>query len=181
MNITEVVQILQKSENYKEIAKWLTGTSKTLKIGGMQGSAPALFLHAAQKAANLPAVYILHDAEEAGYFFNDLCQLSAQGVYYFPSSYKKKIKDGLTKDAPNQVLRTEALNALQGDAPVTLVTYPEALTELVIAPQLLSKETLHLQVGNSLSTDYVVNSLSNMDLSKPTLCMNQGNFRYAAV
>ena len=176
MNITEVVQILEKSEGYKEIAKWLTGTSKTLKIGGMQGSAPALFLHAAQKAANLPAVYILHDAEEAGYFFNDLCQLSAQGVYYFPSSYKKKIKDGLTKDAPNQVLRTEALNALQGDAPVTLVTYPEALTELVIAPQLLSKETLHLQVGNSLSTDYVVELLIEYGFEQTDFVYEPGQF-----
>lgn len=100
MNITEVVQTLQKSENYKELEKWLTGTSKALKIGGTQGSAPALLMHTAQITANLPAVYVLHDAEEAGYFFNDLCQLSPQGVFYFPSSYKKKIKDGLTKDAP---------------------------------------------------------------------------------
>ncbi|MEE1183349.1 MAG: transcription-repair coupling factor, partial [Paludibacteraceae bacterium] len=176
MNIAEVVQTLQKSENYKELEKWLTGTSKALKIGGTQGSAPALFVHTAQKAAQLPAVYILHDAEEAGYFYGDLCQLSEQNVYYFPSSYKKKIKDGLTKDAPNQVLRTEALSALQGDAPVTLVTYPEALTELVIAPALLSKETLQLKVGNTLSTDYVIELLLEYGFTQTDFVYEPGQF-----
>ena len=93
MNINDLVKIISGSEGYKEIEKWISGSSKFLKIGGMMGSAPALFLHTAQKAAKLPAVYILHDAEEAGYFYGDLCQLSEQNVYYFPSSYKKKIKD----------------------------------------------------------------------------------------
>ena len=176
MNITDVIQIIKKSEGYKELEKWVTSSSKCLKIGGTQGSAPALFVHTAQKAAQLPAVYILHDAEEAGYFYGDLCQLSDQNVYYFPSSYKKKIKDGLTKDAPNQVLRTEALSALQGDAPVTLVTYPEALTELVIAPALLSKETLQLKVGNTLSTDYVIELLLEYGFTQTDFVYEPGQF-----
>jgi transcription-repair coupling factor (superfamily II helicase) len=176
MDVKELSNRLKQHPEFAGLVGWLNGKSQHLKINGLSGSAAALWCHIAQKAAQLPAVYILHDAEEAGYFYGDLCQLSNQNVYYFPSSYKKKIKDGLTKDAPNQVLRTEALGALQGDAPVTLVTYPEALTELVIAPSLLSKETLQLKVGNSLSTDYVVELLTEYGFKQTDFVYEPGQF-----
>ena len=103
MNINDLVKIIGGSEGYKEIEKWFSSTSKFLKLGGMFGSAPALFVHTAQKKADAKALYVLRDAEEAGYFYNDILQLSQSNeVFYFPSSYKKKVRADLQKDGANR-------------------------------------------------------------------------------
>ena len=159
MNINDLVKIIGGSEGYKEIEKWFSSTSKFLKLGGMFGSAPALFVHTAQKEADAKALYVLRDAEEAGYFYNDILQLSPSNeVFYFPSSYKKKVRADLQKDGANLVLRTETLNALSKNQAKVVVTYPEALAELVVKPKALESESLTLKTGESAD----LNTLSEM-------------------
>ena len=159
MNINDLVKIIVRSEGYKEIEKWFSSTSKFLKLGGMFGSAPALFVHTAQKKADAKALYVLRDAEEAGYFYNDILQLSpSTEVFYFPSSYKKKVRADLQKDGANLVLRTETLNALSKNQAKVVVTYPEALAELVVKPKALESESLTLKAGESAD----LNTLSEM-------------------
>ena len=159
MNINDLVKIIERSEGYKEIEKWFSSTSKFLKLGGMFGSAPALFVHTAQKKADAKALYVLRDAEEAGYFYNDIQQLSPSNeVFYFPSSYKKKVRADLQKDGANLVLRTETLNALSKNQAKVVVTYPEALAELVVKPKALESESLTLKAGESAD----LNTLSEM-------------------
>ena len=159
MNINDLVKIIGGSEGYKEIEKWFSSTSKFLKLGGMFGSAPALFVHTAQKKADAKALYVLRDAEEAGYFYNDILQLSPSSeVFYFPSSYKKKVRADLQKDGANLVLRTETLNALSKNQAKVVVTYPEAISELVVKPKALESESLTLKAGESAD----LNTLSEM-------------------
>ena len=159
MNINDLVKIIVKSEGYKELEKWFASAGKFLKLNGMFGSAPALFLHSAQKAQGAKALYVLRDAEEAGYFYNDILQLSPNTeVFYFPSSYKKKVKAELQKDGANLVLRTETLNALSKNQAKVVVTYPEALAELVVKPKALESESLTLKAGESAD----LNTLSEM-------------------
>ena len=159
MNINDLVKIVVRSEGYKEIEKWFSSTSKFLKLGGMFGSAPALFVHTAQKKADAKALYVLRDAEEAGYFYNDILQLSqSTEVFYFPSSYKKKVRADLQKDGANLVLRTETLNALSKNQAKVVVTYPEAISELVVKPKALESESLTLKAGESAD----LNTLSEM-------------------
>ena len=74
-------------------------------------------------------VFILNDADEAGYFYNDLNttveqshQKDVNAVSYahneqsyvplfFPSSYRRAVKYG-QKDTANEILRTEVLSRL---------------------------------------------------------------------
>ena len=49
-------------------------------------------------------LFILSDADEAGYFYHDLTQmLGTKQVLFFPSSYKRRVKYG-QKDAGNEIL-----------------------------------------------------------------------------
>ena len=59
MNINDLVKIIVKSDGYKELEKWFASAGKFLKLNGMFGSAPALFLHSAQKAQGGKALYVL--------------------------------------------------------------------------------------------------------------------------
>ena len=73
--------------------------------------------------------------EEAGYFYPDMVQANGDAdILFFPSSYRRAIKYG-QRDAANEILRTEVLTRLGKAAPVSVVTYPDALAEKVVSRQ----------------------------------------------
>jgi transcription-repair coupling factor (superfamily II helicase) len=110
---------------------------------------------------------ILNDVEEAGYFYNDLAQLTGgteEGerggdVYFFPSAYRRAIKYGLA-DPASEILRTEALSAMQDrERSIIIVTCPDALAEKVISGQTLKDRTLRVHRGEKLDVTFVADVL----------------------
>ena len=92
------------------------------------------------------------DADEAGYFYQDLVQLQGDAsVLFFPSSYRRAIKYN-QKDAANEILRTEVLGrvAAASDGRLFIVTYPEALAERVVSKTTLTDHSLHVRQGGTL-------------------------------
>ena len=82
---------------------------KTVFLQNLVGSAaPMLFGGIASRMA-VPMVFILNDADDAGYFYHDLTQmLGSDNVLFFPSSYRRAVKYG-QRDAASEILRTEVL------------------------------------------------------------------------
>ena len=96
MDITDFFNVIKLHPQISDIQKWGQSSSKNLQINDFCGSSCALFLQPCLKNRELPCIYILQDAEEAGYFYDDLIQISGDdddAIFYFPSSYKKKIKE----------------------------------------------------------------------------------------
>ena len=96
------------------------GSVKTIFAEGLCASAaPLLFSSLAVADPSLmgrPFVFVLDDAEEAGYFYHDLAQvLGDEEVLYFPSSFRRAVKFG-QRDAANEILRTEVVSRLAADA-----------------------------------------------------------------
>ena len=143
---------------------------KTIALQGLVGSAAPLAFASLQsgKGYDSPLVFILQDADEAGYFYNDLVQLmGTDGVLFFPSSYRRAVKFG-QRDAANEILRTEVLARLSSQpsarreaalsersgertstSQLSIITYPEALAELVVSQQTLDTTLLTLNVGQT--------------------------------
>ncbi len=103
-------------------------SEKDVFLEGLIGSSqPLLFaaLSQKEKKKTLPSsfLFVLPDADEAGYFYSDLMQLenlpkeggesagAAAQVLFFPSSYRRAVKYG-QRDAANEILRTEVLARL---------------------------------------------------------------------
>ncbi len=136
---------------------WNDDSVRTIHLKGLSASAtPMLF--GAMAVGDTPwqtpvALFVLNDLEEAGYFYHDLTQMLGVGqVLFFPSSYKRALKYG-QKDSANEVLRTEVLtrlNAASPPAPLYIVTYPDALAELVVSQNTLSDRSLSLAVGDTI-------------------------------
>lgn len=107
-------------------------------------------------------VCILNDLEEAGYFYHDLVQVTGgNGIYFFPSAYRRDIKYGHV-DAANEILRTEVLSRLQdaeGQSPFVIVSYPEALAEKVVNRERLKENTLKITVGEKVDIMFVADVL----------------------
>ncbi len=127
-----------------------------LSVTGLQGSSRALFAVSLFRRAPRTYLYILNDAETAGYFYHDLTQLMGSSeVLFFPSAYKRAARYGQL-DAANEVLRTETLSRLQGDSnPLLIVSYPDALAEKTVSRQQLAEKTLKLSTGERVDASFV--------------------------
>lgn len=165
MQLFDLQLTYEKHPNTKALNDLLGNRSiKTAYIGGLAASA-APFVFSGIKNSLL--LYILNDLEEAGYFYHDLMQIvGEEQVLFFPSSYRRAIKYG-QRDAANEILRTEVLSKVQSLQPkeqtektaLHIVTYPEALAELVVSKEELSEKTLSLEVGERIESTAVQNKL----------------------
>jgi len=136
-----------------------------------------------------PLLFILQDAEEAGYFYHDLMQLlegngQADGdegaggsrVLFFPSSYRRAIKYA-QRDAASEILRTEVLARLSPESTgLYIVTYPEAIAELVVSKKRLDERMLSLSAGQTVSVDKVLATLRGFGFREVDYVYEPGQF-----
>ena len=187
MKIQDLLKIYAKSAQVGALADVMGKKSvKTIFLEGLMcSSAPMVFAALTAKSQKQTAkstLFILQDAEEAGYFYHDLVQLlDDRQVLFFPSSYRRAIKYG-QRDAANEILRTEVLSKLSATthypSPNTLliVTYPEAIAELVISKKQLDDQTLVLHQGDVLDVDATLESLRNLGFREVDYVYEPGQF-----
>ncbi len=120
-------------------------------VVNLAGSSSAMLL-ATMPARKSPVLVVGDSLDDAGYLYHDLLRLAGdKGTAFFPSGYKRDIKYGQV-DAPNQILRTETLNRWASDTSLRyVVTYPEALAEMVASRESLQEHTLSLRVGDTVN------------------------------
>ena len=150
---------------------------KTIFLEGLLcSSAPMLFAALSGKLKT-PVLFVLQDADEAGYFYHDLVQLLGdKKVLFFPSSYRRAVKYA-QRDAANEILRTEVLAKLSTDnCQLFIVSYPEAIAELVISKKVLDDRTLTLCQGDTLDADATVKTLRELGFSEVDYVYEPGQF-----
>jgi transcription-repair coupling factor (superfamily II helicase) len=123
---------------------------------GLSGSARSLF--SSQLAIQVPGhqLFILHDKEEAAYFFNDLESLfpDEKHIVFYPASYRSPYQFEETDNA-NVVARAEVLEKINNGKNTWIVTYPQALFEKVPTQKKLTENTLRVESGKIYSLDFM--------------------------
>ena len=150
---------------------------KTVFLEGLLcSSAPMLFAALSGKLKT-PVLFVLQDADEAGYFYHDLVQLLGdKKVLFYPSSYRRAVKYA-QRDAANEILRTEVLAKLSMDnCHLFVVSYPEAIAELVVSKKVLDDRTLTLRQGDTLDADATVKTLRELGFSEVDYVYEPGQF-----
>ena len=188
MTIQELLKKYALLPQVGALAKTLEKKSvKTIFLEGLMcSSAPMLFGSLVSKGKPLTTLFILQDADEAGYFYHDLTQLlGKEQVLFFPSSYRRAIKYA-QRDSANEILRTEVLARLSASqAPLSLegdrgrlfiVTYPEAIAELVVSKKQLDERTVVLSVGDTIDADETVQQLRNLGFQEVDYVYEPGQF-----
>ena len=115
MEIKEIKDLYAGLPQAGELADALDDQSvRTVFLDGLvASSAPVAFASVAGRTT-APLLFILQDADEAGYFYHDLTQILGDGdVLFFPSSYKRAVKYG-QRDPASEILRTEVLARVAG-------------------------------------------------------------------
>ena len=150
-------------------------------------AAPLAFAAAAEPAGReattaAPVLFVLDDAEEAGYFYHDMVQLRGeQDVLFFPSSFRRAVRFG-QRDAASEILRTQVLARLRemegGDAggQLFVVTCPEALAERVVSQKTLGRRTLQLRRGESVDIAFVEQTLMEFGFHRTDYVYEPGQF-----
>ena len=173
MNIQELekkyAQLPQVSALAREMGK---SSVKTIFLDGLLGSSAPMLFGSLSRKSQIPLLFILQDAEEAGYFYHDLTQLmGARDVLFFPSSYRRAIKYA-QRDAASEILRTEVLASL----PLYIVTYPEALAEMVVSKITLDTRTLVLEKGQTVSITEIEKTLRGFGFREVDYVYEPGQF-----
>lgn len=148
MEINALKQRYVNDHRVKALIKVLHDNQmREIGLYGLKASSCPLLFAALSESLTSPLVFILEDADHAGYFYHDLSRVvSSESLCFFPSSYRRAIKYG-QRDAANEIMRTDTLSRVQQGGKVLVVTYPEALCELVISQKALRAATQELAVG----------------------------------
>ena len=91
MEIRELSDIFNGKARTAAVKRLLAGEGRAV-IDGLAGSSAAM-LFARLPQRTCPYLIVVNDLDEAGYMYNDLCQLVGdKQVLIFPSGYKRDIK-----------------------------------------------------------------------------------------
>lgn len=177
MEIKEIVHIYERSQQAKALLQLLDRkTQKAVFLSGLVCSSAPLFFAAVKERLARTVLFVLDDADEAGYFYHDLVQILGQEqAFFFPSSYRRAVKYG-QKDAANEILRTEVLARLSLEQPLFIVSYPDALAELVVSKQNLDERIIKLSVGEQVSQVQISHQLRDFGFVETDYVYEPGQF-----
>ena len=158
------MRLYGKHPTAKALGQMLVSSARRMYVGGTRGSSLAMAFASVADKQQSPLLFVMDDVEEAGYLYHDLAQaLGEEQVLFFPSSFRRAIRFG-QRDAANEILRTQVLGRLaagQGQG-MYIVSYPEALAELVVTRQQMTEQTLTLRQGEHADMTEVERRLTDL-------------------
>ena len=147
-------------------------------LEGLSGSSLAAVIHACLAQLKGAHLILLHDKEEAAYFYTDLTTLDGgpDRTLFFPSSYRRSIQYGQTDEA-NIITRTQTLRRLgERRSASFIVSYAEALVESVLSRKQLSDNTLELKQGERIGMDFLEEVLQSYDFTPVDFVYEPGQY-----
>lgn len=160
MSINDFRKIYANNPVLKELCSWAVGsTSQHIALHGLTASAQAVAIAEMFVQRNGDILVVADDADSAGYIYFDLVQLLGnEQLAYFPALYKHIHKSGATI-AENEILRTDSLNKISNAKPCITVSYPDALSEKVVAKENFSTAKIELRQGEDYDMNLLVSRL----------------------
>ena len=179
MKIEELRTLYASLPQLGAMAKLLKdGKTRHISLNGLVASAPALFFAAFAERCPYPILFILEDADTAGYFHNDLKALGIE-PFLLPSSYRRAVKYG-QRDAGSEILRTETMAALSAEKtegkPLYIVTEPSALAERVVSKERLNDQTIRLETGQEVEVVALEKQLRALGFQEVDYVYEPGQF-----
>src|SRR5574344_1630064 len=184
MNIQELSQLYAHMPQVAALAKVMGDkNSRNIFLDGLLASSSALPLGSLTTKCKTKIMFVMQDADEAGYLYHDLTQiLGDKQVLFFPSSYRRAVKYG-QKDSANEILRTETLCEIKNeednkkkDSSLFIVSYPEAMAELVVSHNSMDSRMLTLAKGDEKPMNDIVSTLRDFGFSEVDYVYEPGQF-----
>ncbi len=178
MNIREFLSLYGSSPQIKTLHRQLQQHLSFIRLNGLVGSAGSITAASVFDEQLNNHLFILPDKEEAAYFQTDIENLlEGKTTFLLPASFKRTFQVE-TLDNAAVLERAEVLNRLnqQQLSYQLVVTYPEALCELVMNKQSLTQNTYDMKVGDKFDLDFFVEFLNEHAFDRSDFVYEAGQY-----
>jgi transcription-repair coupling factor (superfamily II helicase) len=173
----EIIELYKSDHRVSSLIR-IIYDSDALIVGldNLAGSQTEFILSAICELHDGVHVYIARDKENAAYILNNINRISSLKAHFLPDSFKRpNFFEEI--DRNNPVERTECSAYLLSDQKCkVIVTYPEALFEKIVDPQILDKNRMEIRVGNTLDIDTLIELLVSYGFQRTDFVYEPGNF-----
>ncbi len=175
-----ILSLLRASKGVELLFDALKRRDTTIHLSEMVSGALSSYAATAIERVGGVHIFVADDRDSAGYLLSDLYSLLGEeneSLLFFPSSYKRSLIFG-TEDASSLVQRTQALTAIReaGEGYKIVVSYPEALSEMVIEPDELSQESVDIIKGEQVSPSLIVEMIEALGFERVDFVYEPGQF-----
>ena len=178
-NLLNLLAKYRDSEKIEQILEGLKSSeSPRLLLNGMVGSQKCFALSGTYLANPRLHLLIGIDKEDAAYIQNTLVNLMPQKpALFLPDSFKRPMEFEFLNNT-NVLSRAGVVNELPETeaAGKLVITYPEALFEKVVAPNILAAQKVEIKKGESLDVDFLMEVLLEYGFNREEFVYEPGQF-----
>ncbi len=177
-NIDPIIRAYSDDQRVQQILSILPAEGpQAVACDGLIGASLCFVLDSISRQANCPILYIATDKEEAAYLFNSFQAIrSNRQIYFLPDSYSKPTAFG-EPSRSNILHRTNAIAKWSAKpAGGILISYPEAVFEQVVAPEVLQKDRLELKKSETMDVNFAIDLLMEYGYERTDFVYEPGQF-----
>ncbi|MBK8879695.1 MAG: transcription-repair coupling factor [Haliscomenobacter sp.] len=178
-NKDRILELYRKDRRIERLVSYLSHSpSAKIHLGGVVGALEAFAIAGAYFQHPRFFLLVEEDKDAAAYLQNDLEGLfEKKSIHFFPDSFKRP---GFFEEVnpTNVQMRTELVNILSQSkaAGEIIVTYPEALFEKVLSPEVLQANRLDIAAGEKLSVEDMIEFLLDFGFTREDFVFEPGQF-----
>ncbi len=178
-NLMRLLEKYRDSEKIEQILEGLKSEEPPrLLLNGLVGSQECFALTGSLLAQPKLHLFIGIDKEDAAYIQNTLTSLMAQKpALFLPDSFKRPMQFEDLNNT-NVLSRAGVVNQLPDNEHIgkMVVTYPEALFEKVVAPNVLAEQKVEIKKGEKLDVDFLMEVLLDYGFNREEFVYEPGQF-----
>ncbi len=177
-NLQNLIAKYQKSDHMMKLNSALNSTAKVRNFFiGMSGDMPSFFLTSFKTNSIYNLFFIADDKESAAYFYNTFQNIYDKSkVFFLPDSFKRP-NSYEELNGNNIRERTEIVNKISDQNKVDiLITYPEAIFEKVIKPEIITSNKIEIFKNEKLDSDTLIQFLVDFDFNRTDYVYEPGQF-----
>lgn len=178
-NLDHLLSLYKEDTRIAEIISATEGEQPArLRLSGMAGAQESFVLAGTFMNAGHSHLIVANDKEEAAYIQNNLANLlKGKSIRFFPDSFKRPMFFE-ELNPTNGLLRTETINKVVNSTVngEIVVTYPEALFEKVVAPEVLNAQRVSIQKGEDMDVDFLIEALIEYGFKREDFVYEPGQF-----
>lgn len=180
----ELIERFANSEKVNSFAKELLLPNRNLALCGLKASSLGLFATGCiNKTKDRVHLFLFADKQRAVYFYNDLelffdttdTHQEDKEIVFYPASYTHQDDVSSIQNA-NVVLRNMALQKLISHKARVIVSYPQAVSEKVVASRTLHSKMISVRIGDTLDIDEFIDKLDDYGFERVSQVYDAGQF-----
>ena len=178
MDLQQLLFLFRDDKRTQELLQHLSPPQARILLRGTIGSSVNFISAALFLQSDFTQLIVANDADEAQYIQNDLQNLlEKKEILYLPASYKKAYSFS-EHNNHHILLRAQTLNALLNakKGGEIIVTFPDALQELLVRKEKLIENTLFLKTGEKIDIDFMLDLLIEYGFNRTDFVYEPGEF-----